>query len=265
MSAATVFRAACLAIQRGVLIRRSSAQDKEFHFQNWVGDRLTDARLEHETGGRNQYPDFRLVRFSEGYEVKGLAYPGREASYDSNSQVPTGLHNGRAIYYVFGRYPKGVLVDEYPVLDLVICHGDFLNATHDYVHRNRSLRGFGSYGDIMIRDRKMYVCPTPFALTTGTLNQQTLILPGDAPTPEGLREIGRLTRREADNLIIGYEFDLTTNSITPHDMPNPSAGREHHFRAFRLAGSGGPEVALTRSPEIEREAALIEAEEESEG
>jgi len=38
---------------------------------------------------------------------------------------------------------------------LVICHGDFLNADHDYVHKNKSVKGFGTYGDILIRDRKM--------------------------------------------------------------------------------------------------------------
>lgn len=49
---------------------------------------------------------------------------------------------------------------EYPILDLVICHGDFLNADHAYVHENKSFRGFGTYGDILVRDRKMYVTPT---------------------------------------------------------------------------------------------------------
>ena len=48
------------------------------------------------------------------------------------------------------------------MLDLVVCRGDFLNADHTYVHKNKSVKGFGSYGDIMIRDRKMYVAPTPF-------------------------------------------------------------------------------------------------------
>ena len=87
------------------------------------------------------YPDFRLVDHPEGYEVKGLAWPGREANYDSNSQVPTGRHNGRDLYYVFGRYPSKVTeMDEYPVTGLVLCHGSFLNATPDYVHRNKSFR-----------------------------------------------------------------------------------------------------------------------------
>ncbi|MDQ3345019.1 MAG: hypothetical protein M3473_01780 [Chloroflexota bacterium] len=92
-----------------------------------------------EVGGRNSYPDFRMVRETEGYELKGLAYPGRDATFDSNSQIPTGLHNGRTIYYVFGRYPKQPDGNEYPVLDLVICHGDFLNVTRDYEHQNKSV------------------------------------------------------------------------------------------------------------------------------
>jgi hypothetical protein len=49
----------------------------------------------------------------------------------------------------------------YPVLDLMLCHGSFLNADISYEHKNKSFRGFGSYGDILVRDRKMYVAPTP--------------------------------------------------------------------------------------------------------
>lgn len=88
------------------MIRRVSNTDKEFHFQNWFKQRLKDMHLNFEEGGRNSYPDFRMVSTTEGYELKGLAYPGRDASFDSNSQAPRGFHNGRAIYYVFGRYPK---------------------------------------------------------------------------------------------------------------------------------------------------------------
>ena len=123
-----------------------SRQNKEFHFQNWVGSRLKSTNLYFDIGGRNTYPDFHLVNYPEGYEVKGLAYPGREANYDSNSQVPSGYHNGRTIYYIFGRYPDKPDGDSYPVLDLVVCHGDFLNANHEYMHKNKSIKGFGSYG-----------------------------------------------------------------------------------------------------------------------
>jgi len=76
-----VFKQCVSAMQGGRLIRRESKQDKEFHFQNWVAARLQETGFEHETGGRNSYPDFRIVRFTEGYEVKGLAYPGREVNY----------------------------------------------------------------------------------------------------------------------------------------------------------------------------------------
>lgn len=108
------------------------------------------------------------MEFTEGYEIKGLAWPGRESTYDCNSQIPIGYHNGRDIFYVFGRYPKADDAgNEYLVIDLVICHGDFLNADHEYIHKNRSIRGFGSYSDIMIRDRKMYVAPNPFCNYTG--------------------------------------------------------------------------------------------------
>src|SRR5580658_6109329 len=151
-----------------------------------------------EIGGRNSYPDFRIVATTEGYELKGLAYPGRDANFDSNSQVPAGYHNGRTIYYVFGRYPKKPDGNRYPVIDLVLCHGDFLNADHDYVHKNKSVKGFGSYGDIMIRDRKMYVAPTPFGLAEGVAHAQSLILPSSQSPGDGFRKVGNLVRREAE-------------------------------------------------------------------
>src|SRR5687767_5703550 len=116
MSASEVFRSCVDAIQRGSLIERVSRTDKEFHFQDWFRGRLAETGLHFEVGGRNSYPDFRMVASTEGFELKGLAYPGRDASFDSNSQVPSGLHNGRTIYYVFGRYPKKPDGDAYPVL-----------------------------------------------------------------------------------------------------------------------------------------------------
>ncbi len=74
--------------------------------------------------------------------------------------MPTGFHNGRLIFYVFGRYPADLTPyasqesggRQYPLVDLVLCHGDFLNADHEYIHENKSVKGFGTYGDIMIRE-----------------------------------------------------------------------------------------------------------------
>lgn len=233
----TIFKNCVKAIQEGILITRVSAFDKEFHFQNWFQDRLSETGLNFEIGGRNSYPDFRVVKETDGYELKGLAYPGRDASFDSNSQVPTGFHNGRTIFYVFGRYPKDPDGSQYPVLDLVICHGDFLNADHDYVHKNKNVKGFGSYGDLMIRDRKMYVVPTPFHLVDGLAHNHTLILPTEIDAGPELVSVGELKREEASELIVGYTFDLKTNEIIPKKVPNPGKGRAHQFRAWRIKES----------------------------
>jgi hypothetical protein len=246
----TVFNRCVQAIRNGKLVRRESRQDKEFHFQNWVRTRLDETGFHHEMGGRNSYPDFRMVHFPEGYEVKGLAYPGREVNYDSNSQVPSGSHNGRTIFYIFGRYPATPDGDSYPVLDLVVCRGDFLNADSEYTHKNRSIKGFGSYGDIMIRDRKMYVAPTPFGLVSGVAHTQTLILPEDFPVTDGFQKVGVLGRKEADRLIIGYAFDLKNNVLTPETVPNPFAGREHTFYAWRRDNESDEPVTMRATPAI---------------
>ncbi len=243
-SCAAAFAAFCDAKQRAVLIQRASRADKEFHFQNWVSARLAEADLTHDTPGRNTYPDFTLVHHPEGYEVKGLGWPGREASYDSNSRVPTGMHNDRIIWYVFGRYPSGTDDTEYPVIDLVLCHGDFLNADHRYAHKNRSFKGFGSYGDLLVRDRKMYVAPTPFALTTGTTGQMTLIAPAELPVGGDLEQVGELTRTETEFMIIGYFFDMRSNKLIPDTARNPSAGRKHDFAAYKMKGTGSGPVTM---------------------
>jgi hypothetical protein len=250
MTVVSVFACCVKAIRNSVLIERVSTTDKEFHFQNWFKARLEELGQNFEVGGRNSYPDFRMVAATDGYELKGLAYPGRDASFDSNSQMPTGFHNGRTVYYVFGRYPKKPDGDSYPVLDLVVCHGDFLNADHEYVHENRSVRGFGSYGDVLIRDRKMYVVPTPFRLVDGVAHQQTLILQGDIAPGRGFVHVGDLCRREADEVIVAYTFDLKTNELGTTKIPNPAAGREHHFRAWRLRGSPTRPVAMRSTQDI---------------
>ncbi len=244
------YKACSNAIHDGILIEQVSNKDKEFHFQNWCGDRIQEMGLHYEISGRNTYPDFCLVEIPEGYEIKGLAYPGRDKSYDANSNVPSGYHNGREIYYVFGRYPSNTDQFrhgnhcEYPVVDLVICHGDFMNAQHDYVHKNKHVSGFGSYGDIMIRDRKMYVVPTPFSLTEGTTGLQTLIIPADFLVPDDFVCVGELCRVEGDEIVVGYHFDLRTNEIESETIPNPTAGKAHYFKAYRCVGQSKKPVLM---------------------
>lgn len=232
------------AVRQGHLIHRTSRADKEFHFQDWFQYRLDEMQVAYDPPSRNSYPDFRLVHSPVGYEVKALAYPGREATYDANSQMPTGFHNGRVVYYVFGRYPRDPEGDDYPVIDLVLFHGDFLNANHEYVHENKHITGFGSYGDVMIRDRKMYVAPTPFALTDGMAGQRTLILPSDTEVDERLQSCGELVRVETAYLLVGYNADLRANTIAPQYVDNLSAGLEHNFVAYRAAGTDGPTVSM---------------------
>lgn len=240
-----VFKRVSKAVLDGVLIRQVSKTDKEFHFQNWFEARLKSSKILYDKGGRNSYPDFALVKFTEGYEIKGLAWPGRESSYDSNSQVPTGFHNGRDIFYVFGRYPPADEAgDEYPVIDIVVCHGDFLNADHEYRHRNKSVKGFGSYGDIMIRDRKMYVAPTPYAIADGLTGVRTLVVPAEWVTPPNMQIVGRLDRQEAPNIVVGYAFDLKSNVITPTTIANPSTGKVHSFIAYRLERDSAQPVTI---------------------
>ncbi|MDA8120181.1 MAG: hypothetical protein M0Z85_09140 [Gammaproteobacteria bacterium] len=263
-NASAIFKACVQAIQRGELIEREGRSDKEFHFQNWFQSRLESTGLNFDSPGRNSYPDFRLVRFAEGFELKGLAYPGRDASYDCNSQVPCGVHNGRQVYYVFGRYPKKPDGNRYPVLDLVLCHGSFLNADNTYIHKNKSFRGFGSYGDILVRDRKMYVAPTPFALADGTAHHRTLILPEGHAVDADLIEVGTLMRREVDQAVVAYSFDLRTNEIATTNVPNPSAGREHGFKAYRVAGDPADEVTLRARQRVLAELNATEAADDDE-
>jgi hypothetical protein len=248
-----VFKECVRAVQAGELIESVSAKDKEFHFQNWFERRLNNLNFHFEGSGRNTYPDFSLVEIAEGFEIKGLAWPGRERDYDSNSQVPTGHHNGRQIYYVFGRYPADLSTHQnlgggrrqYPVVDLALCHGDFLNADHNYVHKNKSVKGFGTYGDIMIRDRKMYVAPTPFALTDGTTGLMTLIIPESTAAPSHFQSVGRLSRVESDELVVGYTFDLRSNELRAERIPNPRAGTEHRFIAYRLKNQSSKKVSMS--------------------
>ncbi|MDF3840072.1 hypothetical protein P3W85_45195 [Cupriavidus basilensis] len=265
-----VFEKCVTAIQAAELIESESDNDKEFHFQNWVEQRLKTLSFNFDPPKRHSYPDFRIVQFTEGYEVKGLKTPGRDKNFDSNSQAPSGFHNGRDVFYVFGRYPKKITsypksergYRQYPVIDLVICHGDFLSLDRDYVHENKHIKGFGSYGDIMIRDRKMYVAPTPFALTEGTTGLLTLILPDSYVPDERFQTVGHLARKEAEELVVSYSFDLQTNEILTSRVKNPKAGTEHKFVAYRLKTQNNKPVKMISQNQIFAEMELAQREAE---
>lgn len=99
----------------------------------------------------------------------------------------------------------------------------------------------------MIRDRKMYVVPTPFILTSGTAGLSTLILPEDYSVPEGFVCVGDLARTEGTRLVAGYSFDLRTNEICVETVDNPNAGKVHKFKAYRCIGQSKRPVTMTEN------------------
>ena len=114
----------------------------------------------------------------------------------------------------------------------------------EYIHENKAVRGFGSYGDIMIRDRKMYVAPTPYGLLDGAAHHQTLIVPSDITIPNGFKEVGSIIRTEVDELVVRYTFDLRKNELSTERVRNPNVGREHAFHTLRLIDGLNTPVTL---------------------
>ena len=45
-------------------------------------------------------------------------------------------------------------------------------------------------------------------------------------------------------MVVGYEFDLRKNEIVAKTIPNPSAGREHRFVAYRIVSDSDKPVVL---------------------
>lgn len=205
-----VFLSLAHGFHNDVPIVRANQQDKEYHFQNWVKRRIQAAGLAFQEQGRHGYPDFILEDHPCGFEVKGLAHPGRVADFDCNSQLPLAQHDGRSIFYIFGRYPQ-TTEQEYAVFDLVLCSASFLNAETENTNTNQSFRGAGSYGDILIRDRRMYVCATPYALAAGTSAQAVhTTLGGRVRKDEPILPI-RISRTASDG-----------NPIRSFDSPFPA-------------------------------------------
>lgn len=242
-----VFLSLAHGFHNRVPIVRSSSKDKEYHFQNWVKRRIEASGIPFTEQGRHGYPDFILDGHRCGFEVKGLSHPGRMADFDCNSQLPLAEHDGRKVFYIFGRYPL-TNDNEFLVHDLVLCSAAFLNAETENTNTNQSFRGAGSYGDILIRDRRMYVCATPYALASGTEGQATLILEGNLGHEcSMLRCAGGLDRREAPEQVTGYSFDLKLNQLHSVRDRNPHAGRKHSFTAYKVAGHYEGNVAMNPS------------------
>lgn len=81
------------------------------------------------------------------------------------------------------------------------------------------------------------------ALADGTAHRRTVIVPEGLAVDDELVEVGTLTRREVDQHVVAYSFALRTNAIATTNVPNSSAGYEHVFKAYRVAGD--PADAMT--------------------
>jgi len=47
-------------------------------------------------------------------------------------------------------------------------------------------------------------------------------------------------------LIVGYTFDLRTNELKVERIPNPNAGNEHRFVAYRIAEHAPKPVSMVK-------------------
>jgi hypothetical protein len=74
--------------------------------------------------------------------------------------------------------------------------------------------------------------------------------------------VGNFARREAEKLIVGYTFDLRTNTLKPKTIRNPAAGQEHQFVAYRLEDSPREGVAMRPAREVIAEDAAAAANDE---
>lgn len=192
--------------------------------------------------GRNSYPDFWATRgaLREGYEIKSLAFargkPARK-DIDFNSTIPTGLKEGSPIFLAFFLY-TGSGESPRDVHSHVLAHADFINADHELAerHANRAIRGFGSYGDGFIRDRKMYVMPHPLSVYPAGTGRASLILPTDwhisHPT---LRHVAAVSRVITAERLTGYTIDLMNATATKMTEPDERRGVSRAFDVFERA------------------------------
>ena len=64
------------------------------------------------------------------------------------------------------------------------------------------------------------------------------------PTLDRFRNVGQLVRVEATELVVGYKFDLRSNELSAEKFPNPTAGTEHRFIAYRLKSQTSKPVSM---------------------
>lgn len=98
-----------------------------------------------------------------------------------------------------------------------------------------------------MRLRNMYRPPSPYQLLEGLDQGATLITPADTLVTS-LSPAGTLKRQGAPELIKDVLVDYESNKFRVRKRPNPNAGSDHHFCAWRTH-TLGPTVSLRMSGE----------------
>ena len=71
-----------------------------------------------------------------------------------------------------------------------------------------------------------------------------------------LEQVGELVRTETEHMVVGYSFELRTNKLTPQLAPNPAAGQEHRFTAYRVKGQGSGTVTMKDTEQVDEHIAV---------
>lgn len=237
-----IFLAAHQAVAAATHMKPRSKNDKEYFPQDWFADRVKSLNLPYEPQGRNSYPDFWVGNAAtapaEGYEIKSLSFskgkPARK-DYDCNSSIPSGTKDGKDVFLVFFLY-TGSGADPRPVQSLCIAHGNLINADHEVAaaHVNEAIKGFGSYGEGFIRNRKMYVFAHPLTIDPSGLGRCRLIVPSEWKVSHGdLRKVGTLNRTVASTSLVSYSIHLDGVTKASKNMnPRGDAGVVRAFDVF---------------------------------
>jgi len=230
-------------LRRNTAMIPRSRNDKEYFAQDWFAERLDELAMTYVQGGRNSYPDFVIGQAagSEGYEIKSLRFAnGRPArkDIDFNSTIPSGHKDGRPVFLVFFLY-EGTGDNPRSVHTLSVAHADLINSDHAVAddHVNVAIKGFGSFGDGFIRNRKMYVFPHPISVDPSGLGRARLIVPEGWGTPaDGLKQVGTIERRKTARVLEGYRISLYGRTEPEiHRSPNPEAGQTQRFAIYERA------------------------------
>lgn len=246
MSVEDVFKRTAEAIESGRPSASRGLGTKGPRFRDWFGERLDEAGQAYLRPGRGRSSDFQVVDSGDRYYSKGLPHPGRGPMYHAHDANERALPDGHNIYYVVGRYRAGTEGSQFRVLDLIMCHREFLEPIRR-VSADSVIGGYGSYGDIKVRVQWEQPLPNPFRLLQGAANQATLILPDHYDPGPSLVQVGVLIRREPRDIVIAIVENFVAGTVTAGTAPNPTAGQEHTFRAWRLKGSSTDPVFLTES------------------